>query len=69
MIVIASLYSKYGTDAEMDFFVSKYDKISDPNDKYVYVQIFGKYLMKQDFTTQLKAMDMLQGLALDEGAW
>ncbi|MGK0384829.1 MAG: hypothetical protein ACJAVL_001575 [Bacteroidia bacterium] len=53
----------------MDFFVNSIDKISDPNNKYVYVQIFGKYLMKQDIATQLKGLDLLENLALNEGAW
>jgi len=66
---IASLYSQNGTAEQMDFFVSSVDKISDPNNKYVYVQIFGKYLMKQDIATQLKGLDLLENLALNEGAW
>ncbi|MCF8463319.1 MAG: M1 family peptidase [Flavobacteriales bacterium] len=66
---IASLYSQNGTAEQMDFFVNGYDKISDPNNKYVYVQIFGKYLMKQDITTQSKGLDMLENIAQNEGAW
>jgi aminopeptidase N len=66
---IASLYAQNGSPAQMDFFVNGYDKISDPNNKYVYVQIFGKYLMKQDLSTQLKGLGMLEDMALNEGAW
>jgi len=66
---IASLYSQNGTAEQMDFFVNGIDKISDPNNKYVYVQIFGKYLMKQDIATQSKGLDVLEDLALNEGAW
>ena len=66
---IASLYSQNGTAEQMDFFVSGIDKISDPNNKYVYVQIFGKYLMKQDIATQSKGLNVLEDLALNEGAW
>jgi len=66
---IASLYSQNGTAEQMDFFVNGYDKISDPNNKYVYVQIFGKYLMKQDIATQSKGLDMLENIAQNEGAW
>jgi aminopeptidase N len=66
---IASLYSQNGTAEQMDFFVNGYDKVSDPNNKYVYVQIFGKYLMKQDITTQSKGLDMLEDIAQNEGAW
>ncbi|MBL4586234.1 MAG: M1 family peptidase [Flavobacteriales bacterium] len=66
---IASLYSKKGTAEQFDFFISSYDKISSPNDKYVFVQIFGKYLLKQDILTQIKGLDMLEDVALNEGAW
>ena len=66
---IASLYAQNGTAEQMDFFVKGYDKISDPNNKYVYVQIFGKYLMKQDLATQTKGLDMLENIAQNEGAW
>ena len=66
---IASLYSKKGGADQMDFFVSGIDKVSDPNDKYVYVQIFGKYLMNQDLATKQKGLPMLKDLALNEGAW
>lgn len=66
---IASLYAQNGSAEQMDFFVKSYDKISDPNDKYVYVQIFGRYLTKQDMATQTKSLDMLENIALNEGAW
>jgi len=66
---IASLYSKKGGAAEFDFFVASYDKISDPNNQYVFVQIFGKYLLKQDMATQLKGLAMLENIALNDGAW
>jgi aminopeptidase N len=57
---IASLYSQSGTAEQMDFFINGFDKISDPNNKYVYVQIFGKYLMKQDIATQSNGCDFLR---------
>lgn len=66
---IASLYSKNGGPEQMDFFINSYDNISDPNDKYVYVQIFGKYLMNQDLATQLKSLTFLKCISVDEDAW
>ncbi|MFM1876707.1 MAG: hypothetical protein RL266_2444 [Bacteroidota bacterium] len=66
---IASLYAKNGGPEQMDFFINSYDNISDPNDKYVYVQIFGKYLMNQDLATRLKSLTFLKGIAVDEDAW
>ncbi len=66
---IASLYALNGGAEQLPFFLSGIDKISDPNNKYVYVQIFGKYLLKQDAVTQSKGLDLLQDLAINEGAW
>ena len=66
---IASLYSKKGGAEQMNFFLNSVDKVSDPNDKYVFVQIFGKYLMNQDLSTQKRGLPMLKNLALNEGAW
>lgn len=66
---IASLYSKKAGAEQLDFFLNNVDKVSDPNDKYVFVQIFGKYLMNQDFTIQAKGLPALKNSALNEGAW
>jgi hypothetical protein len=66
---IASLYSKKGGAEQFDFFLTAYDNISDFNDKYVYVQIFGKYLMKQELSVQTKGISKLGDIALNEGAW
>lgn len=66
---IASLYSQHGGPEQVDFFVSGYEKVSDPNEKYVFIQIFGKYLMKQDVPVQAKGLDMLGDMAVNSGAW
>ena len=66
---IGTLYSQKGGAEQLPFFVSSIDKISDPNNKYLFVQILGKYLLKQDFKTQAKGLDVLNNLALNEGAW
>jgi aminopeptidase N len=66
---IASLYSKKGGSEHLDFFLNSISKVSDPNDKYVFVQIFGKYLIGQDFSAQLKGLPTLKDLALNEGSW
>ena len=66
---IGTLYSQKGGAEQLPFFMSAIDKISDPNNKYLFVQIFGKFLLKQDFSTQTKGLNLLQNLALNEGAW
>ncbi len=66
---IATLYAQSGTADQLDFFLTSFDKVTDPNDKYVFVQIFGKYLMKQTPATQIKGLAVLEDIALNEGAW
>ncbi|MBI1289359.1 MAG: M1 family peptidase [Flavobacteriales bacterium] len=66
---IASLYAQNGSPEQLDFFLNGYKKLSDPNGKYVFIQIFGKYLMKQDVATQTKGMDLLTDMALNAGEW
>ena len=66
---IASLYSKKGGAEQLGFFLNSVNKVSDPSDKYVFVQIFGKYLMNQDFSIQAKGLPALKDLAINEGAW
>jgi aminopeptidase N len=66
---IGSLYSQKGGPDELPFFLSSIEKISDPNSKYLFVQVLGKYLLKQGFKTQAKGLDALNELALNEGAW
>ena len=66
---IATLYSQKGGAEQLPFFETAIDKISDPNSKYLFVQILGKYLLKQDAGTQAKGLDMLYGLSLNEDAW
>ncbi len=66
---IASLYALHGGAEQADFFLKAYEQVSDPNEKYVFVQIYGKYLMKQDLPIQAKGVDMLGDMALNDGAW
>jgi aminopeptidase N len=66
---IAALYSKHGSGQQMAFFVNGYKRITDPSDKYVFVQTFGKYLFRQDKATQLEGVNLLEEIALNEGAW
>jgi len=66
---IGSLYAKAGGPEQFDFFEKAVDNVSDPNEKYAFVQIFGKYLMRQDAATQLKGLGSMEDVALNSGAW
>lgn len=66
---IAALYTKHGGPEQMGFFTDGFGKISDPGEKYAFVQTFGKYLFNQDAATRLKGLDLIENIALNEGAW
>jgi aminopeptidase N len=66
---IGSLYAKVGGAEQFGFFEKAIENVSDPNEKYAFVQIFGKYLMRQDAATQLKGIGSLEDVALNSGAW
>lgn len=66
---IAGIYTKHGGAEQMDFFVNGYKNISDPGEKYGFVQTFGKYLFNQDAATRMKGLDLIENIALKEDAW
>lgn len=66
---IAALYTKHGGAEQMDFFVNGFKTISDPGEKYAFVQTFGKYLFNQDMSVRLRGLDLIEDIALNEGAW
>jgi aminopeptidase N len=66
---IAGLYAKHGGVDQMNFFLNGFTKISDPGEKYGFIQTFGKYLLRQESATQLKGVGVLEGIALNDQTW
>lgn len=66
---IAALYTKHGGAEQMDFFVNGYKTITDPGEKYGFVQTFGKFLFNQDGPNRMKGLDLIEHIALKETAW
>ncbi|MCF8257767.1 MAG: M1 family metallopeptidase [Flavobacteriales bacterium] len=66
---IAAIYIKHGGAEQLDFFVNGFKNISDPGEKYAFVQTFGKYLFNQDAATRLLGLDLVEDIALNEDAW
>jgi aminopeptidase N len=60
--------SNGGVD-QMNFFLNGFTKISDPGEKYGFIQTFGKYLLRQESATQLKGVGVLEGIALNDQTW
>lgn len=69
LIGIATLYSKYGTNENAEFMKSALSRVGGFNDKYVMVQLFGKYLLRQNAETQSSNLETLRSLAIDHSAW
>jgi aminopeptidase N len=69
LLGIATLYSKYGTKENADFMQGALTRVGGFNDKYVMVQLFGKYLLIQDAETQSGSLETLKTLAVDHSAW
>jgi aminopeptidase N len=69
LLGIATLYSKYGTKENVAFMKGALTRVSGFNDKYVMVQLFGKYLLLQDVETQLGSLETLKFLAINHSAW
>ena len=66
---IGALYAKQGGPQNMEFFPNSFKRISDPGEKYAFIQTFGKYLFNQAPTVQLDGVTLLEDIALNEGAW
>lgn len=66
---IGGIYAKKGGPEHLDFFVNAYHRVGDPGQKYMFIQLFGRFVLKQDEATVLKALPTLREFALNEGAW
>ena len=66
---IATLYSQSGTKENLTFMKSAINRVTGFNDKYVMVQLFGKYVMQQDDETQAECLETLKSIAIENSAW
>ena len=66
---IATLYSQSGTKENLVFMQSALNRVNGFNDKYVMIQLFGKYVLLQDDATQLACLETLKDVAMNNTAW
>jgi aminopeptidase N len=66
---IGGLYARKGGADKLDFFRTAYARIADPGQKYLFIQLMGKFVLKQDDAVRTRSLPTLRELALNESAW
>lgn len=66
---IGGLYARKGGAEKLDFFRTAYPRIADPGQKYLFIQLMGKFFLKQDDAVRIQSLPTLRELALNEHAW
>lgn len=66
---IAAIYATSGTPGKFEFLKSAYEKVNNPNDKYVFIQVMGKYALSQDEATMDGSVPTFENIARKANAW
>jgi len=66
---IAAIYTASATPNKIDFFSKAFQRIKEPNDKYFFVQIMGKYALSQDEGTVYKSVPTFENIAKTSKEW
>lgn len=66
---MAAIYASSGTPGKYDFLEKAYSKISNPNDKYIFIQLIGRYALSQSQELVEKSTPSFVQKAKKESAW
>jgi hypothetical protein len=69
LISIAAIYSSDGTPGKFEFLKQAYEKVSNPNEKYVFIQLMGKYALAQEEVTMHQSIPVFENMARKASAW
>jgi hypothetical protein len=69
LISIAAIYAMSGTPNKYDFLIKTFDRIKNPNEKYFFVQIIGRYALSQNEDLVLKTSDQMLQIARKGSPW
>lgn len=69
MTSIAAIYAASGTPNKYEYMEKAYLKATNPNDKYVLIQLIGRYAISQDETMIAKSMPTITEIARKSKAW
>ncbi len=66
---IASIYASAAIPGKFDYLAKTYDGISDPNEKYIFIQLMGKYALSQEDGTAERARPTFEQISRKASAW
>jgi aminopeptidase N len=66
---IATIYSASSTPGKWKFLKDAYQKVKEPNEKYMFIQMLGVYVLTQDEATRDEALPVFRNIASKESAW
>jgi aminopeptidase N len=66
---IAAIYATSGTPDKLDFLKKAYAGVKDPNDRYVFVQIIGKYAISQGDPIMYQSIPYFTDVAKRSSVW
>jgi hypothetical protein len=66
---IAAIYANSAVAGKFDFLKDAYAKINNPNEKYLFIQMMGKYALSQDEAIKTSAISTFENMARNEDAW
>ncbi len=66
---IAAIYASAAIPGKFDYLAKTYDGISDPNEKYIFIQLMGKYALSQEDGTTESARPKFEQIARKAAAW
>jgi hypothetical protein len=69
LISIAAIYAMSGTPDKYDFLLKTFEKIKNPNEKYFFVQIIGRYALSQNEDLVVKSIDRMTEIARKASPW
>jgi aminopeptidase N len=69
LISIAAIYAMSGTPDKHDFLLKTFEKIKNPNEKYFFVQIIGRYALSQNEDLVIKTIDQMTEIARKGSPW
>jgi hypothetical protein len=66
---IAAIYANSAVAGKFEFFKDAYAKITNPNEKYLFIQMMGKYALSQDEAIKTSALSTFENMSRNEDAW
>jgi hypothetical protein len=69
LISIAAIYAMSGTPNKYEFLTKTYDRIKNPNEKYFFTQIIGRYAISQSDELVAKTIEQMTQIARKGSPW